>query len=486
MNKKEAVEKIDIPEKKLREVGRIADKEGMKAYVVGGYVRDHFLNRPRHDFDITIIGDPVKFAKKVASHFNSRAVIYQKFRTALVPVGEDELEFVGTRKEEYLSNSRKPIVTEGTFEDDIRRRDFTINAMAASINESTMGEVVDIFDGMSDLEKGILRTPLDPVTTFEDDPLRMMRAARFSSQLKFKVHDECLNAISEMAERIEIISQERVTAEFLKILASPKPSLGMYILFRTGLLKRIFPEIDNLAGVDIVHEDSTEHAHKDVFRHTMKVLDNTAEMSDNVWLRFVALVHDIAKPQTKRFREGTGWTFHGHEELGARMMKRIFRQLKLPMDKLDYVEKLVRLHQRPMALVDEGVTDSAVRRLAVSAGDALEDLFTLCRADITTKNPARESKYLNNYDIVEKKVLEVQEKDKLREFQSPVRGEEIMEICGIEPSPAVGIIKSAIEEAILEGEIPNEYEPAKEYFLVHKDQWLKDIEEGKMKKIHYL
>ncbi|OGU16959.1 MAG: tRNA nucleotidyltransferase, partial [Ignavibacteria bacterium GWA2_35_8] len=415
----------------------------------------------------------------VAKKFKSKAVIYQKFRTALVPLGEHKIEFVGTRKEEYKPNSRKPIVTEGTLDDDLRRRDFTINAMAASVNEKSYGSLIDLFNGISDLNDKILRTPLDAEITFSDDPLRMMRAARFASQLGFNIHPDTLKGISTTAERIKIISQERITDEFMKIISSDNPGTGLKILNDTGILKIIFPELHRLNGIEFIKEEDKVYGHKDVFLHSLQVLGNICEVTKNPWLRFAALTHDIAKSVTKKYIPGTGWTFHGHEELGARRMTQIFRRMKLPMEHLPYVEKLVRLHQRPMVLVDDGVTDSAVRRLAFQAGEVLEDLFVLCKADITTKNPLLSAKYLKNYVQVAKKVLDVQEKDKLREFQSPVRGEEIMVLCKLLPSPAVGFIKSAIEEAILDGLIPNEYEAAKEYFLNHKDEWLKVAEGSK-------
>ena len=472
-------DRIKIQEKFLQSIGEIADKLKVKIFAVGGYVRDYYLKRKRTDFDFTIVGDAIEFSKEIAKRFSSKAVVFEKFRTAMVPIGNFKCEFVGTRKEEYLPDSRKPIVTEGTLEDDLKRRDFTINAMAISLNRKTYGYVIDIFDGKKDLENRILRTPLKPATTFSDDPLRMMRAVRFASQLDFNIVEDCLSAIKKMAKRIEIISQERISEEFLKILSSPKPSIGINILYETGLLKLIFPEIHNLAGVEIVQEGDKEFYHKDVFRHTLKVLENVAQVSDNLWLRFSALVHDIAKPKTKKYKEGTGWTFHGHEELGARMLENIFHRMKFPLEPLSYVEKLVRLHQRPMALVDDGVTDSAVRRLAFNVGDALVGLFILCRADITTKNPNQSAQYFENYNIVLHKVLEVQEKDRLREFQSPVRGEEIMEICNLQPSPAVGKIKFLIEEAILDAIIPNDYEQARAYFLEHKDEWLKEVTRNK-------
>ncbi|TAL69253.1 MAG: HD domain-containing protein [Bacteroidetes bacterium] len=467
---------MKISESIVKQIGQLADELGVELYIVGGYVRDYFLGRNRIDFDFTVVGDSIAFAKEVARKFNSKPVIYQKFRTALVPVGGHKIEFVGTRKEEYNLNSRKPVVTEGTLEDDLRRRDFTINAMAVCVNEKSFGSVIDLFNGFSDLNGNILKTPLNPEITFSDDPLRMMRAARFASQLNFKIHHETLSGIMKTAVRIKIISQERITDEFIKIISSAKPSGGLKVLNDTGLLKYIFPELHRLNGIEFIKEEDKVYGHKDVFLHSLQVLDNICEVTNNPWLRFAALTHDIAKSVTKKYMPGTGWTFHGHEELGARRMSELFRRMKFPMEHLPYVEKLVRLHQRPMVLVDDGVTDSAVRRLAFQAGEVLEDLFILCKADITTKNPILSVKYLKNYDKVAKKVMDVQEKDKLREFQAPVRGEEIMDICGIKPSPVVGFIKSAIEEAILDNLIPNEYEPAKEYFLKHKDEWLKEAE----------
>ena len=377
---------------------------------------------------------------------------------------------MGARKESYRRESRKPQVETGTFEDDISRRDFTINTLAVSLNPDEIGVVYDLFNGLSDIEKKLIKTPLDPFKTFDDDPLRILRAFRFASQLQFNVAPMLLAAAEQMRERLKIISQERITDELFKILSAPKPSIGLKLLFETKVLEIIFPEVAELAGV----EQRKDFHHKDVFWHTLQVVDNIAEKSDNVWLRFAGLMHDIAKPRTKKFIEGIGWTFHGHEEIGARMMKRIFRKLKLPMNKLEYVEKLVRLHLRPIALVDEQVTDSAIRRLIVAAGEDLDDLITLCRADITSKNPEKVKRYLKNYDIVMQKVRDVKEKDKLRAFQSPVRGDEIMRICNIPPSRTVGKIKKAIEEAILEGEIPNTYEAAYEYLLKIKDKILEE------------
>jgi tRNA nucleotidyltransferase/poly(A) polymerase len=465
---------IEISDPVLLRIAALAHERGIRAYVVGGYVRDALMGRARTDIDITVQGDPLEFARAVADLFRSKTVEFANFRTAMVPIGDYQVEFVGTRREEYHESSRKPIVVEGTLDDDLRRRDFTVNALAAGLNADDLGEVIDLFDGSQDIGRRILRTPLDPVVTMSDDPLRMMRAARFAAQLEFEVEPSVLEAMSSMADRISIISQERITDEFLKIMQARKPSIGLKHLYDTGLMKHIFPEVHNLGGVDIVERGSREFQHKDVFLHTLQVVDNLAQMSDNVWLRFATLMHDIAKPRTKKFIEGSGWTFHGHEEVGARWQEKIFRRLKLPLHHLEYVQTLVRLHQRPMMLVDEGVTDSAIRRLAVQAGDAINDLFMLCRADITTRNPSRAAKYLRNYDIVESKLIDVRERDQLRAFQSPIRGEELMELSGLGPCRTLGYMKWMIEEAILDGIIPNEPEAARAYLLNNIDQWKLD------------
>jgi poly(A) polymerase len=453
-------------------VGAIADEAKIEAYVVGGYVRDELLNRgERKDIDITVVGDGVGFASLVAGQFDgARVAIYEKFRTAAVQVADHTIEFVGARKESYRATSRNPITEEGTLEDDLMRRDFTVNALAASLNQTTFGHLIDNFNGIEDLKAKILRTPLDPEQTFSDDPLRMMRAARFASQLEFRVDGRALEAMTRMADRIKIISQERVSDEFVKIMASRKPSIGLNILFQTGLLRYVFPEVAELSGAELRSVGEQEFAHKDVFKHTLQVVDNMAAMSDDVWLRFSALLHDIAKPRTKEFREGIGWTFYGHDIIGARWVQKMFRRMKLPMEAAERVAKLVRLHMRPMALVDEGVTDSAVRRVLFEAGEDIDDLLTLCRADITSKNPKLVSRYQRNYDVVAEKMAEVEEKDQMRAFHSPVRGEEIMEITGLPPSKTVGILKTMIEEAIIEGEIPNEHDSAKEYLMRIKDQ----------------
>ncbi|MCX7879968.1 MAG: CCA tRNA nucleotidyltransferase [Ignavibacteria bacterium] len=465
------VEKVPIQDPTILAIAQLAKKYNFELYLVGGTVRDFFLKRERYDVDFTVVGDSIEFSKIVSEHFKTKIITFPRFFTSMVPIGNRNFEFVGTRKEVYIPSSRKPIVSTGTLEDDLRRRDFTINAMAVSLNEPDFGKLIDLFDGFKDLQNKIIRTPLDPKVTYEDDPLRMLRAIRFASQLNFTIEQESLDTISEMRHRIEIVSQERITDELLKILESQKPSIGFSLLYTTGLLELIFPELNAMAGVETREENGISYAHKDVFTHSLKVLDKIAEISNNLWLRFSALIHDIGKPKTKRFVSGIGWTFYGHEEIGAKMVPDIFRKLKLPFEKIEYVERLVRLHQRPMALVDEGVTDSAIRRLAAYAGDALEDLFLLCRSDITTNNPNLSKKYLNNYQKVWNKVLEVQEKDKLRQFQSPIRGEEIMETFGLSPSPEVGIIKTAIEEAILEGIIPNEPEPARNFMNERIELW---------------
>jgi putative nucleotidyltransferase with HDIG domain len=453
----------------LKSASELAKKRGEEIYIVGGFVRDTILKRERNEIDFVIVGNGIEFTFELAESLNVFDVtVYKNFGTSHFRYNDLLLEFVGARKESYNKESRNPIVEVGTLDDDLKRRDFTINTLAISLNENNYVELVDRFDGIKDIENKLIRTPLDPQKTFDDDPLRIMRAFRFASQLNFEIEENTLNAAHEMASRLSIISQERITDEFLKILATDKPSIGLKLLFESGVMKIIFPEIHELGGVEQVNE----HHHKDVFYHTCMVVDNVAKVSENLWLRFAALVHDIAKPHTKKFVEDIGWTFHGHEELGARMMKKIFEKMKLPYSKIGFIEKLIRLHLRPIALVDEQVTDSAIRRLIVAADDDLEDLITLCRADITSKNPSKVSKYLENYEIVMRKVKDVLERDKLRSFQSPVRGDEIMRICNIPPSKTVGLIKSAIEEAILDGKIGNNHEEAFEYFLKIKDEFI--------------
>ena len=453
----------------LQSASRLSEEIGVDAYIVGGFIRDLILKKEVEDIDFLIVGDVMKFAQTFANTLGiNDIVVFKTFGTAHFNHQGLNFEFVAARKESYAKSSRKPLVSEGTFFDDISRRDFTINTLAVSILKENFGEVIDHFNGINDIEKKLIRTPLDPKITFDDDPLRILRAFRFASQLNFNVDESIVKAAEELRDRLEIVSQERETDEFLKILKSPRPSVGLKLLQITKVMEVIFPEISQMIGV----EQRDEYHHKDVFYHTLEVVDNISQKTEDVWLRFAALVHDIAKPKTKKFIEGTGWTFHGHEEFGARMMKSIFRRMKLPMNKLDYMEKLVRLHLRPIALVGQDVTDSAIRRLIVAADEDLEDLISLCRADITSKNPEKVERYLQNYEIVMKKVLEVKEKDKLRAFQSPVSGEVIMQVCNLHPSKKVGEIKTAIEEAILDGIIANNYEEAYKYLLKIKDQIL--------------
>lgn len=466
----EVIKEIDKL-KFLKTASEVADELDYKIYIVGGFVRDILLKRERSEIDFLVVGEGPKFADEFANSLGIKKVtVFKNFGTAHFKFGELDLEFVGARKESYNRDSRKPIVEIGSFEDDINRRDFTINALAVSLNKYDYGDLIDTFGGLKDLENKLIKTPLDPMETFDDDPLRIMRAFRFASQLNFDVDDKIIVAAEKLRERLKIVSIERITDEFLKIMASDTPSIGLKLMYDTKVMEIVFPEVSKLGGVD----QRKDFHHKDVFLHTCEVVDNLAEVTDDVWLRFAGLMHDIAKPQTKRFVDEIGWTFHSHEEIGARMMKKVFRRMRLPMSKLEYIQKLVRLHLRPMALVDEEVTDSAIRRFIVAAGEDLEDLITLCRADITSKNMSKVRKYLNNYEIVMQKVREVKEKDKLREFQSPVDGEEIMRVCNIPPSRKVGKIKAAIEDAILDGIIPNEYDAAYEYFMKIKDDLLKE------------
>ncbi len=458
---------LEIKDKILETIGAEADKSGYEIYVIGGYVRDFILGKQSTDIDIMVLGDATEFAHTAAKRFKTELnAVYKNFGTALLMVTDNgveyKIEFASARKESYNRNSRKPEVVDANLEEDISRRDFTINTLAVSLNKKNYGELIDLYNGVEDIKNGIIKTPLDPLKTFDDDPLRIMRAIRFASRLNFKIEENTYKAIVSMKDRLkeaEVVSTERVTDEFLQILMTDKPSIGLDLMFKTGVMAIVFPEISIMAGI----EQRKDYHHKDVFYHTLQVVDNIAPKTDNVWLRFTALVHDIAKPKTKRFVEGTGWTFHGHEEAGARMMKKIFLRMKLPLTQLPYVEKLVRMHLRPIPLAKDEVTDSAIRRLAAEAGEDLVDLLTLCRADITSKNITKVSKFFKNYELVEKKIVEVQEKDNLRNFQSPVRGEEIMEYFNIPPSREVGIIKKKIEEAILEGEIPNEYEEARKF-----------------------
>lgn len=436
----------------------VVTEEGLEAYVIGGFVRDLLLERPSKDIDIVVVGNGLALAEKVAKKLRVKKVNYFKaFGTAQFVYKDLEIEFVGARKESYRSNSRKPIVEDGTLEDDQNRRDFTINALAIALNASSFGELVDPFGGLEDLEKEIIRTPLDPNTTYSDDPLRMLRAIRFANQLGFKIESKSLEAIKDNAHRLSIISKERVMDELNKIICCDQPSRGFKLLFATHLLHQFFPEMVALQGIETIDGKS----HKDNFYHTLEVLDNLAQTSDNLWLRWAAILHDIAKPPTKRFDKKIGWTFHGHEDVGARMVPRIFKRLSLPLDaKMKYVQKLVRLHLRPIALVKGDVSDSAIRRLLNEAGDDIEDLMLLCNADITSKNEFKVRKYKKNFELVEEKLRTVEEKDRVRNFQPPIDGKQIMETFNLGPCSEIGEIKSRIKEAILDGEIPNEFSPA--------------------------
>jgi poly(A) polymerase len=449
----------------FRHIQAVADQLQLETYVVGGFVRDLLLERPSQDIDIVCIGSGIGLAKAVAEAVGKadQVVIFKNFGTAMVQCEDWQLEFVGARKESYCKDSRKPTVEDGTLEDDQCRRDFTMNALALCLNRNRWGELVDPFAGVKDLECRVIQTPLAPDKTFSDDPLRMLRAVRFAVQLAMNIAPGTRVAIQQHAVRISIVSQERIIAELNKIVAAPKPSQGFNLLHQLDLLRIIFPDLVALQGTETIQGQS----HKDNFYHTLQVLDNVAQTSENLWLRWTALLHDIAKPHTKRFDPVAGFTFHGHEEQGARMVRSIFRKLKLPMqDNMAYVQKLVRLHLRPIALAQEEVTDSAVRRLIYEAGDDLEDLMLLCRADITSKNDARVKRYLQNFDKVEERIQLVEEKDALRNFQLVITGDTIMQTFGLRPSSLVGELKEAIKEAVLEGEIKNEYEAAYHYLLV--------------------
>ena len=454
--------KIENPS--LRMVGEEADRLGLECYVIGGWVRDLFLHRESDDIDVVVVGSGITLAEAVAKRLGKGAhlSVFKTYGTAQVKRGALELEFVGARKESYRHDSRNPIVEDGTLQEDQDRRDFTINAMAICLNQNRYGELLDPFDGMGDLERCIIRTPLDPDVTFDDDPLRMLRAIRFATQLGFFLDGETFDSIGRNASRIEIITQERIAEELNKIMLSRRPSEGWLLLDKTGLLKLIFPELAALKGAEV----KDGRGHKDVFLHTLKVLDNVALSSDNLWLRWAALLHDIGKPKSKAWDPQTGWTFRNHNYIGAKMVPRIFAKLKLPLnDKMEYVRKMVDLHMRPINLIEDTVTDSAVRRLLFEAGDDIDDLMLLCDADITSRNEEKKARFHRNYQLVRQKMVELEERDRIRNFQPPVKGDEIMELLHLEPCSTVGELKSAIKEAILDGIIPNEYEAAKAYLM---------------------
>ncbi|MGB5981879.1 MAG: HD domain-containing protein [Nonlabens sp.] len=449
----------------FQDITKAADSLGLDSYVIGGFVRDYFLKRGKpDDVDIVAVGSGIALAKEVSKRLDngSKISIFKTYGTAMIKTDEVELEFVGARKESYTEDSRNPVVEEGSLKDDQDRRDFTINAMALCVNKKRFGELLDPFDGLSDLDKKIIRTPLDPDITFSDDPLRMLRGVRFATQLDFMIEDKTYAGIVKNAHRVDILTRERIVAEVHKIMLSDIPSTGFILLEKTGLLKRFLPELTALKGIDEVEGQT----HKDNFYHTLEVVDNISKNTDNLWLRWAALLHDIGKAPTKKFHKGTGWTFHGHEFKGSKMVYHLFKRLKMPLnDKMKYVQLLVRMSSRPIAVIDESATDSAVRRLIHDAGNFLEDLMTLCEADITTKNPRRFKKYHNNFKKVRDKIEEVEQRDHVRNFQPPVSGEEIMNTYNLKPCREIGMIKMAIKDAILDGIIPNEYEAAREFMI---------------------
>ncbi len=462
----------------IHTIAEAAAEMNRPAYIVGGWVRDILLGRPGKDIDVVVAGSGIELASRVAEKTDKkgRFQVFKNFGTAMLRYRSWEIEFVGARKESYRADSRKPVVEDGSLDDDMRRRDFTINAMAVSLNKKDFGTLLDPFQGIRDLEEKMIRTPLDPDITYSDDPLRMMRAIRFATQLHFEIAPESFEAIRQNAERLNIVSVERVMEEFNKIMLADVPGRGLKMLRAAGLLPHFFPELEQLHGVEVVEGK----AHKDNFFHTIQVLDNLAQHTDDLWLRWAALLHDIAKPATKKYDREQGWTFHGHEFLGQKMVPRIFRRLKLPMnEKMRYVQKLVKLHLRPIALTESIVTDSAVRRLLFEAGDDIDDLMMLCEADITSGNRGKVQRYLKNFREVRKKLLEIEEKDRLRNWQPPVSGEDIMDHFGIPPGPEVGVIKTAIREAILDGIIPNERDAA--FDLMKKEGEKLGLKDGNSK-----
>lgn len=458
----------------FKHITSVVDSMGLEAYVVGGYVRDYYLHRPSSDIDVVVVGSGVAVAEELAKRLNAKVTIYKTYGTAMLRWHDTEVEFVGARRESYTPQSRNPLVEPGTLEDDQRRRDFTINTMAWSVNGHNFGQLVDPFGGMYDLEDCIIRTPCEPDKTFSDDPLRMMRAVRFASQLGFDIDDETFDGICRQADRIKIITKERINVELNKIMASPAPSIGLTLMRSSGLLKHVLPELDRMAGI----ERRGKHAHKDNFEHTMKVVDNLAKRSDDLWLRWAALLHDIGKPSTKEYDPHTGWTFHQHEAVGSKLVPQIFRRLRLPLNEpMRFVQKMVFLHMRPIVLSEDLVTDSAVRRLLFEAGDDVDKLMTLCEADITSGNDNKVRLFLRNFELVREKMRDLEERDRIRNFQPPITGDLIMKTYNLRPSSIIGEIKETIKNAILDGVIPNDYDAA--YKLMEEEAAKRGITRSK-------